>query len=198
MARNSLAFDLQDELAAALDWIWAYKAERRAEMEAKGDTQDRWYAEHTYTTATELERRVRAALAEKADRKPYGSCEFRDFSHSGYRINGLNGIPLLQHCRTFLLRSGLERHNFGRGHVSGERFRAPGVEMPETEVNTLKAKEKVKPVHIKRESAYAPLCTASRKAKGFYRPRRPASNVTSDPTKVTCKQCLRLLAEQVK
>lgn len=191
-------FDLKTEMQKALEWIVAYKAERRAEMEAKGETDDVWYAQECYTTATELERRVRAAAAEQMDGKPYGSNGFDDFAMKPFQVRGLNGIPLLHHCRSFLLRHPkLNRHNFGRGHVSGERFRTDDMPLSTAEQRTMAEKAKVKPVHLRRPTTWKPLCTATRQPKrsAFSADRgRPASNVTSDPAKVTCPRCLKLIA----
>lgn len=196
------AFDLKAAMTEALDWLWTYKAAERKKLEAKGDTSDRWYAEHTYTTATELERRVRSALCERQNSAKVGAYGINGGIYSGFRIQGLGGISLLDHCRRFLLRSGLERHNFGRGHVSGERFRAPGVEIPESERKTLEAKAKTKPVHLKRASAWAPLCTEGRKSQrgtfSRHRSHRPSTSLTQEADKVTCPRCRKLMEAAAK
>ena len=125
----------------------------------------------------------------------------------GKQFHGLNGIPLLHHVRDFLLsHPKLTWHNSGRGHVSGARFRTDDMPMSESEKNTKEKKAREKPIHIREPKDESKgyyhdrklLCQVGIERKPSWRGRtgrRFDVRTTEDPTKVTCKRCLRLIAD---
>jgi hypothetical protein len=133
-------FDLQKEFSLALEWMIEHM--KKVQKEAPD-----WHVGY-YFSATDLERRVRAAAQEKLDRKETGY--YGMDSYGGVKISGLNGIPLLQHCRTFLtaqVRVGVLRADQPSAYrtISNLRFRP--IDWPLTEAEE---KEKRTPEEEKR------------------------------------------------
>lgn len=204
-------FSLDVELPKALKYLIDYHAQERKAMEAKGDTKDRWYARHCYFTASDIEQRIRAAAAEKIDNAEYGSYHQSGYSHrTAFKISGLNGQSLLDHCRSYLLHHPkLKQFNFGRGHISGLRFRSADMPFSDTEQRTMADKAKEKPIHFapKRRktvwgsdvqvevTVWTPLCVIDRKTKrtSYSRPTRSTAKFTTDESKVTCPLCIKKL-----
>lgn len=195
--RKSTTFNLTEELEKALAFAWEWKLKQRAQMKPT----DYRYAETFYLQAADLERRVRGAVAEVANGEAYGTYGMSYASYlSGGSIRGLGGVSLLSHCQTFLYRrSDLKSHNFGRGHISGARYRPHDWPLSPAEEKTLANQAKEKPVHFKREREWKPLCTANRKdrrsnySRCFSR-HRSNTHVTNEVGKVTCPSCLKALA----
>lgn len=208
------AFDLKRELTEALARLWA----KKDEVVAAGRG---WRGHETYTTAQELEREVRDDLVRRAppidyDRRavfteagdPVAAPKNRRRFSGVMRISTGRPGGLLQAARGFLLgeaRAGrLELEDFGRGHVSGARFRRPGTEPGAGEVETLKRKAKPRAVHYRdpaTEGSYsgaAPLCSAAlratlKKKRTWWSGRgRRRSWPTDDMSRVTCPRCLKL------
>lgn len=200
-----MRFNIDEEIKDAWDYLWADNV--------KGRKKD-WKGETYYLTATDLEDRVRCSIAEKLEGKRRG---FYGRHHGTYMCPKLNGIGrLLDRCRNWLSRqvsSGvLQVHNFGRGHCSGARFRPVGEPLSPQEQRSIKKKEtdktKVKPIHFKdpQHKGYsydAPaLCTRkarktnAKKGRFCCRSRRRSTvRTTKNGGEVTCKRCLKLMAE---
>lgn len=187
------AINLNEEIRKAVEWLFV-----------PGNA----FGGNDYITATEVEQRVRAALEEKAAGAEYGSHGYSGGWHSNIRLSGLNGCSLLSRCRDHLLAevaSGrLSCHNFGRGHISGMRFRLPGSGITETEQRTLEVKAKRESRGIIRHLRHPEakpyscrrLCETDRQRKSYGR--RPSRVwVTDEADKVTCKHCLALMAKQI-
>jgi hypothetical protein len=102
--------------------------------------------------------------------------------------------------RDWLLRT-KDGHNFGRGHISGMRFRPKGAPFGPSEEDTIKKKvvpKGPKPIHFCR-SPYGgtPLCTAvSNREKGKrFSFSRSQARTRTDWSAVNCKRCLNLKAD---
>ena len=217
-------FDLDAEIQKAWDWCWNYyceASEYREEIYDKDGFPTGKFkkevriipARQSWLTATDLERRVRAAAAEALQGKPYGSIG-ADVWGEGVRVSGGNGISLLEAVRNWLsqqaARGVLARHNFGRGHCSRMRYRPVGVPLTEAEQKTAEKKAKPyssKPVHfadpaVKSWPALS-LCSAKARATvrassfGYSRgSNRSSTRTTKKAEEVTCPRCLKLLAEK--
>lgn len=166
-----------------------------------------------YFTATDVEACVRL-LAAKAAGDDYLKDRFDEpgswwgyGSGQGVRISVVDNryrTPLLSLCREYLQTcSKLEGHNFGRGHISGMRYRPRGKGKSEVEKKTIEKRNKPKPVHIKQqgdEPSYQrkALCQIGIVRKQSWRSshRRNGPITTDDVTKVTCKRCLNILKQQ--
>lgn len=217
--KKRVPFNVEAEIAKAFTFVWEEKQKTQKEgHDFNGQTY--------YVTATDLERRVRGAAAEQFDGLPEGKlgANYSNY-HSGIRIS-TGGIPLLQLCRRYLLREArqegrLQMHNFGRGHVSGERFRPVGFPLSPAEEKTFAKKEdreekKAKgqiPVHAKDPSwrgyPSKTLCSAAARAteraknRGYSggRGRHRTStkfegrDFEGKEIPVTCPRCLKILAE---
>lgn len=122
--------DLTDRIAKAWDWLWNYKTTTDFSWRVGGEP---------WITATELESRVRAAMAEELLGKPYGAEGTSTYER--VRVSTGGRTDLLGECRDWLLtkvRDGeLTAHNFGRGHISGMRFRPVGVPLTANESKAL-------------------------------------------------------------
>jgi hypothetical protein len=89
----------------------------------------------------------------------------------------------------------LQSHNFGRGHISGERFRPAGEAVTETELKTIKDREarkgRPKPCHYSQHGyGGRALCV---KLRSGYWGHRSTAWTTKDLEKVTCPRCKNLL-----
>lgn len=194
-------FDRTKAIKAAWDALWA---ERLAERERQKGTvweTGRWAAATRYITASDLERRVRIYAEETLAGKPWGSTGAYGPGLGRIRISG----NLFNDCRDWLLRERscgrLEAHNFGKGHISGMRFRPAGEPMAEAEIKTMVVKEKRRnrPV-VKHYSEHGygsrPLCMHNR-MKGRYMFRPSKAWVTRDRAEVTCVRCKNLMGGAV-
>ena len=217
------AFNLDREFQKAWDWCWSYYCEpsvyeneqyneKTQEWEKTGEKRE-LEPRQSWLTATDLERRVRASVAEQVNKVPYGSygADAWGKGASTLRISTGKRGNLLDACRDWLLsqaRSGkLSAHNFGRGHISGMRFRPVGLDLTEAEKKTVEKKAvpyDQKPVHFAdpdtRSFRSLTLCskatreTNKKKLRGYFRqPNRSKSRTTTDRSKVTCPRCLKLL-----
>lgn len=188
---KTFVFDCQKAIAAAWDHCWKQNLEMRAMgRDFRGNTY--------YLTASDVEAQVRAFAEDTVQGQPWGTT---DRSLMGYMVKIRLPGNLNEMVRSFLLRNpNITGHNYGKGHISGMRFRPAGEPLGEVAEASLakKAKEKAnpkpKPVHFSK-NYYRALCQEER-MKGKFSYSRPSGRKTSDPTKVTCKRCLKLFAEQ--
>lgn len=222
-------FNLETELQKAWDWCWNYycePSEYREEIydedgmptgKYKGETRT-IAPRQSWLTATDLERRLRAAAAESLAGESYGSFGADAWGRGPASVRISTGSPggLLEAVRHWLsgqIRKGkLTGHNFGRGHCSGLRCRPVGLGLTDAEQQTIERREKIRkgevPIHFRDEASNSwnakSLCTkASRaaqlaKAKGYRFARhnaRSSTQTTTTPEKVTCPRCLKLLAK---
>ena len=182
---GQFTFDFDAAVHLAFENLWAEKLKAREEgRDFQGDTY--------YTTATELERKVRGYAQDVADGEQMGA---RD--HYGMTVVRLN-FDLKERVRTWLLRHPhLESHNFSKGHISGERFRPVDAPLSPQEQHTMakKVAAQTNPrPQVKHYGDSMPECQRER-MKGRFRTRRSKAWYVSDKSKVTCKQCLKLIAE---
>jgi len=169
-----------------------------------------------YFTSTDVEACVRL-LAAKAAGDDYLKDRFEEpgswwgyGSSQGVRISVVDGryrSKLLDLCREYLLSStNLEGHNFGRGHISGMRYRPRGKGKSDVEKKTIEKKFRPKPVHAREPKDDSKPLYYTRKAlcQLNVKPRVPSWRsshrrngpiTTDDTSKVTCKRCLNLLKQ---
>jgi hypothetical protein len=192
MKTRTAVVDLSKICPAAWALMWKY-AEKQQEEGA--------YRAQDYLTATDLEAGVRALAKATLEGKAWDEVKSDDvfFGYSyGIRIStGCRG-SLLDACRDWLFAAvndgRLVSHNFGRGHISGARFRpAGGAVLNETETKTLKAKaarrSTPRPRHYSPTYGH-PLCIPRPKSGHFFRPSKALT--VSDWEHVTCPRCLKL------
>jgi len=188
--RKAFAFDVQAAIRAAWDLLWADAVRMRGTD---------YRASHDYyLTATDVERAVRGLADLTAEGKPWPKDKAPEwYGYSRVRFRGnLNG-----QVRDWLFgevrRGRLTSFNFGRGHISGARFRPAGEPVTETEKKTMAAKEarKVHPrlEHMRDKGGL--LCVPRR---SVYSSHRSKAWSTTDRSKVTCPRCLKLLKEGLK
>lgn len=204
MARGK-QIDLNKEIPQAFHRLWTYKQERQA---AGHDFQGQTY----YVAAKELEDEVRNKLTGGEPGEQRGGYR------SGIRISTGSRYSLFDLCRKWLLAQvsagKLQAHNFTRGHVSGARYRPTGAPLSPSEEKHFNKIQKEgprgenKPIHFadpyeegwprKSYCSRATRETNKKKAKAYYRrpSHRTETRTTSEPEKVTCPRCLKLLAEQ--
>lgn len=211
---NRSPFDLQKAIADAWDFCWQSNLGQRAENERDAQERGRpgYRDDCTYfLTASDIEAQVRQFAVEQAEGRPRGStgrARGRTPMYTsrgrlkmiGPSVNGAVRDWLLAECRAGRLQS----HNFGRGHVSGMRFRPAGEELTVQEQGTMarheKRRERVaaglpgRPYHYNKNGfGRTPLCTAARKRVVW---RRSTARTTANRDKVTCPRCKNLLAQQ--
>lgn len=195
-------FDVKKAIPAAWDLIWkSHRIERKKDeaFEKKHGKKPYGWERTYYTTASDVERMVRDFALDTSEGKPWRT------EHTGYGYpNGIRiGGDLKAAVRSWLLRGNggkIVGHNFGRGHISGMRFRPVGEPLAEAEKKTIEKHQKrraglapPKPIHFHDKGL---LCQKARKAGRFFFSRgRTTSRTTTDRSKVTCKQCLNLLAK---
>lgn len=189
---NRVKFNLQEQLRKALDYLLEHRYERL--------DGSKWFS------ASDLERRVRAAADELLMGVPYG--EYGTSACYGARIMGLKGISLLQHCRRFLFDKvsdgELDCNNPGRGDrcSTGMRFRPAGEGLSEAEKRNAEKPERprflshLKHVEIKQGSngnsyeVKMPECEKNKQKKGYVF--RPKMKWYSEDNP-TCKKCQKIL-----
>lgn len=186
-------FNVQELLPLAWKICWDDNMAKRA----KGHD----YRDNTYhLTASDIENQLRQFAEEIADGKPVGSTgrAWGRAWRSGVRIVG--GSDLQWQVRNWLRRNPkLVSHNFGRGHISGERYRPVGEPLYKSEAKTIAQHEeqrrnpKPKPVHYAVRYGGAPLCTKARRSI-FSRGSRYTRS-TNTKADVTCARCLKLATE---
>jgi hypothetical protein len=152
--------------------------------------------QYYYVTASDVEAQVRLFIEEDlehVERGSKGRAWGRGYSRITVRGN------LLSDVRKWLLCNlSLERHNFGRGHVSGMRFRPRGAPLHPSEVQTMERRE--------RRKANGPVIHFKARAKGgsllcSIKPRSPWSRhkhrvySTEAQKEVTCPRCAKALSE---
>jgi hypothetical protein len=200
-------FDLDTECRRA--WPIAWKELCEPTVYEYDDGEKRTFEpRQSWLTATDIERRIRAHFAEQADGLEEGKRGLDDFCMKGtVTISTGSRYSLMDCVRDWLadeVRAGrLTRHNFGRGHISGMRYRPVGMELTDAEKKTLeKADKRAKgetPVHFSNSTSWLrkPLCVADRNVKraGYRQPKRSSARIVSEPAKVTCQRCLKRLAE---
>ena len=192
-------FNLQEQMQKALEWLLENRWERL--------DGSKWLS------ASDLQSRLRCAVAEIAEGRKYGHYGFNS-AYMSPRITGLNGISLLEHCRRFLFNqvsAGKLSCNNPRGRTStGMRFRPVGEELSEAEKRTLAIprEERNKRVsHLKhvetktysREDGTSDSykvekaeCQKTRKKGYSFRSRY----VWYNNEKPTCKKCQAILAKR--
>jgi len=198
-------FNLRDTMHQAWDWLWADNLKSRAEHPDHA-------ANTYYLTASDLESQVRAFAYDDMQNHPRGWAGRGCYASVSIRISGLNGMSLLNHCREWLLRNPtLDRHNMGKGHTSGMRYRPAGQPLGPSEVKTLAVKQAQKDgtaiMHFRDTTARFfsafPICTAERRAANrakshhYVNPRgsKSSASTTNDKSKVTCPKCLAAIAK---
>lgn len=163
MAR--ISFDRHAAIPAAWDLLWKNNLRRRAEGEDfRGSTY--------HLTATDVENQVRQFASETADGKAWGSTGpawGRTYDHK-LRFPG----DLLGDVRRWLRNNpNLASHNFGRGHISGARYRPAGEPLGPAEVRTLSSRPSTFP-----RAAGSTVRPPRRTSGGGPRPDAPSTGAT--------------------
>jgi len=187
-------FDTHLAIRTAWDVLWASRLKERADgRDFRGSSY--------YVTASDVEDLVRQFASDTAKGRPWRTKTVNG-DHYGIRMPGdLNGA-----VRDYLLRGNggkIVGHNFGRGHISGMRFRPVGEPIGPAEKETIerKARNKDKPKvrHFGKGFGSHPHCVVEAKKKAgkrFFGWRRSKSWVTSEREEVTCPRCLNLLKSE--
>lgn len=186
------AFDTPKAIATAWDVLWSDNLKRRAK-----DANTRWANRTYYLTAADIENQVRLFASDSAEGRPWDLT----VKQYGRPCNGIRMPGDLQAMvrRWLFNNSALTHHNFGRGHISGARFRPVGgpIGPAEKETNAKLEKKRaadyVRPMHYGQHSGGRPLCqTIKAGARRFsYRPSKAWTSSTAD--RVTCKACKNAL-----
>lgn len=195
-----IAFDVQAAIPLAWDKLWESNLKQRKKdlaYEKKVGKKPFNWSRTYYLTASDVENQVREFAIAVRDGKSLSEARIAHGTPMAWppiRISGdLKGV-----VRKWLLRnSKLVAHNFGKGHISGARFRPRGEPLAEVEVETFKKKEerrrnpKPRPVHFYDKGL---LCQKKRlNGRWTWSRGRHQTRSTEDQGSVTCKQCLNLL-----
>lgn len=187
MKTTVIKFDVLKAIEHSWRVLWESRLNRRND-DYRGDSY--------YLTASDLVNQVRACAQAEYDgelwptepRNYYGAGQY------GWRLKGAN---IMDCVRSWLAtNSQLQRHNFGRGHISGMRYRPVGEPLSPAEQKTLAKKEQRRlnprpsPRHYKNGGPM--LCRKNQKPSFWGRSK---AWTTTDKTKVTCPRCAKLLME---
>ena len=195
--RKRFAFNTALAIQTAWDQLWAANLKRRAEdsrFEKKHGKRPYGANGSYYITATELERAVRDFAGQTAQGLPWD-----DNKPTCARIR----IPgrLLSTVRDWLRHnSRLTSHNFGKGHISGARYRPVGAPLAPGEQETTakkaerRANPRPKPRHYsERVHGTAACVVAARRGRPVWGRSRSSARTTNKKPEVTCTRCLNLL-----
>lgn len=186
-------FNVNDAIKKAWDLIWADNIKHRGED---------YRASHGhYITRSDLINQVRQFAIEQAEGKSWGStgrCYGRPWGTGRkVRISGNLDGAVCDWLRAEERAGRITAHNFGRGHISGRRYRPVGEPITETEKRTMAEKERrmstPRPVHFSKNWNAPLLCTPSR---SMFSQRSQRCHSSHEPDKVTCPRCLKKLTEQ--
>lgn len=203
--RKRFAFDTRLAIATAWDVLWASNLKQRKDdvaYEKKVGKRAFNAARTYYICAADVERLVRDFAEDTAHGRPwrttpgYGGV---GFGGSGIRMPG----GLSNAVRDWLLRGNggkIVSHNFGRRHISGQRFRPVGEPLAPAEEDTMAKKIKDRDPsrvilrHFAKGYSDRLLCVKA-KRHSFSRHRSKARR-TSKFEEVTCPRCKKLLDVQ--
>lgn len=173
-----MQFNVNEAIPAAWDFLWKSNLKER---------KNAFRASRTYyLTASDVEDQVRAFADDQMQGKKWGASG-RAYGRP-MTMTRIRGVNLNGAVRRWLLNNtSLESHNFGRGHISGMRFRPRGEPLAPQEQTTMerhtKRASRPRPVHLRKGGG--PACV---KRSGFGRPSR--AFCTSDVSRVTCPRCI--------
>lgn len=199
-------FDVRAAIPLAWNFLWAKNLETRKKDEADfARTGHKAYRDGStyYLCAADIENQIRAWAEDTAAGKPWR--KERVYGGYGFQVR-LSG-DLQGMVRDFLLRGNggkIVGHNFGRGHISGMRFRPVGEPLSEAEKNTLDKKQKQRdnprPTtwHYSERYGSRPECVrqaAIAKGQRIYGFRPSKALTTRDLEEVTCPRCKNLIAQ---
>lgn len=198
--KKRIAFDMPKALQHAWDILWANNLRQRKDdvkYENKVGKKPFNWARTYYICAADVERTVRDLAEDSRDGKPWRTTPGYGGYGSGIRFNG----NLQSTVRDWLFgqcsRGILTYHNFGRGHISGARFRPVGEPMADAEKETVQRKTRERltprPRHYSANGYGGTLkCMEGRKRSPFSRGRRTAY-ATAKQADVTCPRCRKAL-----
>lgn len=183
---RQIAFDTQAAIAAAWKLLWSLNLKDREE--------GRDYRGSSYhLTASDIERQVRRFAEDTMEGRPWAT----ERSYGGYgsrvRFRGNLQGTVRKWLFNEVSHGRLSMHNFGRGHISGARFRPAGEPVGPAEKGTMERKErsrgKPRPRHFRRGGhGSSPICV-TKKARW----NRSSALSCKTEADVTCPRCLKLL-----
>lgn len=208
---KTITVDLKTIIPEVWTGLWKANLATRAKYIAAGQTDRYWMRGLYYLTASDVEAGVRNYALAMLENDTFNYAEWKSkpwtslrISTPGYR-GGLNNA-----VRNWLLsevrRGKLESHNFGRGHISGMRFRPKGEPVGPAEVATMEKKKEAKerdyktnplPVHGRlTEHSYnaTPLCQYEPNRHSWRRNHRSPDS-TLQLKAITCAACANLIAQ---
>lgn len=181
-------FIVREAIAFAWGYCWANNLLQRGKgNDFRGNTY--------YLTARDIEQRVRCCAQESLEGVPWGTKDWWPGMSSSVRMR-LPGTELQHVVRQWLLANPkITGHNFGRGHVSGMRFRPVGEPLGPAEQKTIAAKAERKanprPPRVHYSPAYGGRAVCQKPRRGFIS-RHSRAWTTTDWGKVTCPCCLNI------
>jgi hypothetical protein len=189
------AFSVAEAIPVAWKMIWDARL-----VAQKKETKGYRPSTNYYVTAADVENQVRELASATAKGKPWSEAPLAwGRGYDGIRISG-NVQGAVRDWLFNEVRAGrLQSHNFGRGHVSGARFRPVGVPLHEAELKTFEMKEKraakvaaglpSRPTHFSK-SGYGGRPACSKPTACRWRSSKAWTSRKWE--RVTCPRCLKL------
>jgi hypothetical protein len=185
------SFDRKAAIKFAWDFLWAGNLKAR-KKNGYG------HSATFYLTASDVEAQVRQFAIETAAGESWGTrgrTYGKPLSWPTIKMPG----NLLHDVRDWLRNEQyagrLTAHNFGKGHISGARYRPVGEPISEAEQTTIKIKaarkDKPRLHHFGKSYGARPMCTI-KPGKTYWRSSK--AWVTKKSEDVTCPRCLKLIA----
>jgi hypothetical protein len=192
MPTKRIAFDVNAALPAAWDQLWAENLKQRKDdlrYEKKVGKRAFNWARTYYITAASMERLIRE-MADKVAWAQVGNTAV----YRGVRFSG--NLQRTIHDWLFgqARRGVLTYHNFGKGHISGARFRPVGQPMAEAEQQTVarNAKRRTTP-RVRHYIADGSLACMKPRKRSIFSRHRSTVRTTKNKLDVTCPRCRNLL-----
>lgn len=192
-------FEFNRELAISKAWDLCWNNNLQCRASESPDAYG--YSRNFYLTAADIENQVRAFADDAAHGRAWRTERTIGRPYSSVRFSGDLQSDVRRWLRTQEAVGRLTSHNFGKGHISGQRYRPLGEPLSEAEQSTFqdkKAREGKDPV-MHRADKGSPfrrpyLCAPVRKWRSFTRSK---AWTTSNADRVTCPRCLKLMKEAV-
>ena len=177
---NRIEFNVGQAIQAAWDHIWSYNLKIRG-------TREDWRNRSYYTTATDIERKVRNFAFDTQQGVPWGTNAYG----GSIRFTGNLFEAVRDWVSQEMRRGRIKAHNFGRGHISGQHLRPADQPIGPTEAKV--TPRKLNPTSAVSPNPNEPTIGTLSMMRTVIAPTAPTTAATS-PTNANGRATRRIIA----